>query len=159
MNYKIQKTIEKNKKTFIVALVLWLFITIVFVLPIARAWNVTIMENGKMVINDFLDGMVAYISKPLDNIANIGAYFGTFVSLLWKVTLLFAIFYIVGLVKTAPKSEYEDIEHGSSDWCEHGEQYRTLSPNKGILLAEKNYLPVDKRGNVNILVVGRFWCW
>ena len=34
-----------------------------------------------------------------------------------------------------------------------------LSKNKGIVLAEKNYLPLDKRGNVNVLVVRRFWCW
>ena len=29
-----------------------------------------------------------------------------------------------------------------------------LDPKKGILLAEKNYLPVDKRGNTNVLVIG-----
>lgn len=55
-----------------------------------------------------------------------------------------------------PKNEYTDIEHGSSDWAAGGEQYSILSNKKGILLAEKHYLPVDKRGNVNVLVVGRF---
>ena len=30
---------------------------------------------------------------------------------------------------------------------------------KGIILAESNYLPVDKRGNINVLIVGRFWFW
>ncbi len=25
------------------------------------------------------------------------------------------------------KNEYADIEHGSSDWCEGGEQYKVLS--------------------------------
>ena len=62
-------------------------------------------------------------------------------------------------MKAIPKHEYEDIENGSSDWSENGEQYQVLSKNKGIVLAEKNYLPVDKRGNVNVLVVRRFWCW
>lgn len=57
-----------------------------------------------------------------------------------------------------PKHDYADIEHGSSDWAS-GEEYSVLSKNKGILLAEKHYLPVDKRGNVNVLVVGRFWFW
>ena len=38
-----------------------------------------------------------------------------------------------------------------------GEQYSVLSKHKGILLAENHYLPVDKRGNVNVLVVGRIW--
>ena len=38
---------------------------------------------------------------------------------------------------------------------QHGEQYSVLSRKQGILLAENHYLPVDKRGNVNVLVVGR----
>ena len=62
------------------------------------------------------------------------------------------------MIKTMPKHDYADIEHGSSDWAS-GEEYSVLSRNKGILLAEKHYLPVDKRGNVNVLVVGRFWFW
>ena len=69
------------------------------------------------------------------------------------------LFTIIGMIKMMPENEYRDIEHGSSDWAENGEQYKILSRNKGILLAEKNYLPVDKRGNVNVLVVGRFRFW
>ena len=80
-----------------------------------------------------------------------------------KVWGYFSLFYflisLIGIIRAIPKHEYSDIEHGSSDWCEGGEQYKILSPNKGIILAEKNYLPVDKRGNVNVLVVGRFWFW
>lgn len=72
--------------------------------------------------------------------------------------LFYGLFVIIGIAKAMPKHEYEDIENGSSDWCEHGEQYSVLSKNKGIVLAEKNYLPVDKRGNVNVLIVRRFWC-
>ena len=53
-----------------------------------------------------------------------------------------------------PKHRYDDIEHGSSDWSSHGEQYQILNRKEGIILAENNYLPVDKRGNVNVLVVG-----
>ena len=29
----------------------------------------------------------------------------------------------------------------------------------GIILAKDNYLPVDKRGNINTLIVGRFRFW
>ena len=61
---------------------------------------------------------------------------------------------MIGLFKSRPKHEYTDIEHGSSDWSEGGEQYHILSRNKGIILAQNNYLPIDKRGNVNVLVVG-----
>ena len=42
-------------------------------------------------------------------------------------------------------------------YSQTGEQYSVLSKKKGILLAEKHYLPVDKRGNVNVLIVGRIW--
>jgi len=42
---------------------------------------------------------------------------------------------------------------------QRGEQYKILDKNKGIVLAENNYLPVDKRGNVNVLVVGRIRFW
>lgn len=85
----------------------------------------------------------------------IGAYFGAIKAVL-LISILFAL---VGIAKAIPKHEYQDIENGSSDWSENGEQYKVLSKNKGIVLAEKNYLPVDKRGNVNVLVVRRFWCW
>lgn len=85
-------------------------------------------------------------------------YIGTF----WKTegyfTILLMFFAVVGFFKVMPKNEYTDIEHGSSDWAT-GEQYSVLSKKKGILLAENHYLPVDKRGNTNVLVVGRIWIW
>ncbi len=81
----------------------------------------------------------------------------------WNITKTFMVCYLLaalaGIAKAYPKHEYESIENGSSDWSEGGEQYRVLNKKKGIVLAEKNYLPVDKRGNVNVLVVRRFWCW
>ena len=70
-----------------------------------------------------------------------------------------AVLLFIGICRAIPKNEYEDIENGSSDWCEGGEQYSVLHKKKGIVLAEKNYLPVDKRGNVIVLVVRRVWCW
>ena len=86
-----------------------------------------------------------------------------YIEMFFETTVYFTLFYIVvviiGLVKSAPKNEYTDIEHGSSDWSENGEQYRILSKNKGIILAQNNYLPINKRGNVNVLVVGRFGFW
>lgn len=88
-----------------------------------------------------------------------GNYISEFFSLLWKCTLIYSVFMFIGFFKTAPKNEYTDIEQGSSDWAVRGEQYKILSKNKGIILAENNYLPVDKRGNVNVLVVGRFRIW
>ena len=159
MNYKIEGTIRRNKKTFIFTGILWLLVTIVFVMPIARAWATASLEDGKFSMDAFSNNVADFFASPLNNIATLGSYWGAFISTLWKVTLLILFFLIIGLIKTAPKNEYTDIEHGSSDWCQHGEQYKVLSPRKGIILGEKNYLPVDKRGNVNVLVVGRIRCW
>lgn len=159
MNYKIEGAIRKNKKTFILALILWLFLTIVFVMPIACGWEAANIEGSKFSIETFSAVVGERMAQPGQNILEIGQYWDSFTSIWWKFTLIFLGVLLIGLIKTAPKNAYSDIEHGSSDWCENGEQYKVLSPRKGILLAEKNYLPVDKRGNVNVLVVGRIWCW
>ncbi|MCI8961762.1 MAG: hypothetical protein HFJ18_02430 [Clostridia bacterium] len=158
MNYKIEGALRKNKKTFIFAAILWLFLAIVFVMPIACGWEVA-NAGEKFSMNTFTATVGERVAQPFLNIKELGSYWGSFISLLWKYTLGFLGIIVIGLVRTAPKTKYQDIEHGSSDWCEHGEQFRVLSPKKGLILAEGNYLPVDKRGNVNILVVGRIRCW
>ena len=158
MNYKIEGALRKNKKTFIFAAILWLFLAIVFVMPIACGWEVA-NAGEKFSMNTFTATVGERVAQPFLNIKELGSYWGSFISLLWKYTLGFLGIIVIGLVRTAPKTKYQDIEHGSSDWCEHGEQFRVLSPKKGLILAEGNYLPVDKRGNVNVLVVGRIRCW
>ena len=103
----------------------------------------------------------------MNNISHIGTNLGKlfnskYTATFWKVegynTIFLLIGVLIGFFKSMPKNEYTDIEHGSSDWAT-GEQYSVLSKKKGILLAEKHYLPVDKRGNTNVLVVGRIWIW
>ena len=100
------------------------------------------------------------------NITKIGQNFGVafnpeYSKVFWKaegyLTVFLLVFGGIGFIKAMPKHEFSDIEHGSSDWAQGGEEYSVLSPKKGILLAEKHYLPVDKRGNTNVLVVGRIW--
>ena len=160
MNYKVQGTMRRNKKNFIIFAILWVILSIVFIMPIAYSiTNATV--NGVFDMAKFFGGIY-------DAITNLGTviskmftpdYIGTFFSTLLKFSVLYAIFVLVGLIKTAPKNEYSDIEHGSSDWAKNGEQYRILSNKKGIILAQNNYLPVDKRGNVNVLVVGRIRIW
>ena len=102
-------------------------------------------------------------SAFLDIGANLGKafkseYIGTFWKVNGYVTIGLLFFTVIGFFKVMPKNEYTDIEHGSSDWAS-GEQYEVLSKKKGIILAENHYLPVDKRGNVNVLVVGRIRFW
>ncbi len=160
MGYKIQGTMRRNKKNFIIFAVLWVILSIVFVMPIS--YSITnASAGGQFDMGKFFSGIY-------DGVVNLGTvigktftpnYIGTFFSTLLKFSVLYAIFVLIGLIKTAPKNEYADIEHGSSDWSKNGEQYRILSNKKGIILAKDNYLPVDKRGNVNVLVVGRIRFW
>ena len=157
MNYKIEGMIKRNKITFIICIVLWIFIAIVLVPPLSCGFFAA-TYNGGFNFDNFLTTLGKSIAHPfgafgqLVGMGGIGTYFKT----LMIFTFFYAIIAIIGLIRTAPKNEYSDIEHGSSDWSQGGEQYQILSKNKGIILAENNYLPVDKRGNVNVLVVGRF---
>lgn len=159
MNYKVEKVLKDNRKYLIIFIILWLVIDIVLIAPLA----VSIAES---TINGKFD-MSIFFEKFFQEVSTLTAFTKIFKSdtigifgkaTLW-MTIIVAIAIIIGLIKSKPKNEYTDIEHGSSDWSEGGEQYKILSKKNGIILAENNYLPVDKRGNVNVLVVGRFWIW
>ncbi len=160
MNYKIEGAIKKNRKNFIIFAILWLFIAIVFVAPISYSWHMANI-SGKLNLNEFINTLVPSFTNPFGTIGNLFANnaIGDYFSALLVITIFYAVFFFIGFVKSAPKNEYSDIEHGSSDWSQRGEQYQILNKNKGIVLAENNYLPVDKRGNVNVLVVGRIRFW
>ena len=160
MNYKIKGAIRRNRTNFIIFAILWIFIAIVFVTPIAHS---TFQANasGQFNLTTFIEAFGTSIMHPLDTLGTVlteGAM-GNYFSTLIIVTIFYSVFFFIGFVRSAPKNEFTDIEHGSSDWSQRGEQYQILSRNKGIILAENNYLPVDKRGNVNVLVVGRIWIW
>lgn len=157
---RISETLKKNKKNFIIYAILWLIAVIVFVMPISAA-IVESTVDGVCNIETCLNLSMEYIQAPLSTLGKVflERYISTFFNALWKFTVGCLILAIIGTVRNASKSEYENIEHGSSDWSKNGEQYKILSRAKGILLAEDNYLPLDKRGNTNVLVVGRFWFW
>lgn len=160
MNYKIEGAIRRNRKNFIIFAILWIFIAIVFVSPFAYSSHLAGLD-GKMNLAVFFKTFGETIGKPLETLGNVfsqGAG-GTYFSTLLVVTIIYSVFFFIGFVRSAPKNEFSDIEHGSSDWSQRGEQYQILSRNKGIILAEDNFLPVDKRGNVNVLVVGRLRFW
>ena len=160
MNYKIEGAIKRNRKNFIIFGVLWIFIAIVLVSPIAYS-SYMAKVNGIFDLEIFIETFGTSITKPFSTFLKLftsGATSGYFSTLL-VITILYSVFFFIGFIKSIPKNEYSDIEHGSSDWSQRGEQYKVLDKNKGILLAENNYLPVDKRGNVNVLVVGRIRIW
>ena len=160
MGYKVQGAINKSKKYYIIYAILWLILVIVFIMPVgAGIAEASVGENFE--IGKFLSNTFKYISEPFSSFSKVFTpnYITSFIGILWKFTFIYLIIAIIGIIRNAPKNEYADIEHGSSDWSKNGEQYRILSNKKGIILGEDNYLPVNKRGNVNVLVVGRFWFW
>jgi len=157
MNYKITEGMKRNKKTIIIGLVLWIFLTIVLVLPFTVAKDVATRQSAQVdFLTRFFEVYGEAISHPGTSLGYIFTHglFGTFLSNWFIITIIYLIFFIIGFVRTMPKHEYDGTEHGSSGWSERGEQYQILSNKEGIILAEDNYLPVDKRGNVNVLVVG-----
>lgn len=161
---KIRRALFKMKGRLIVYGLAILFGIFAIIAPMSRAitdaLNVAAV-NGTDAGWETFFYKIAYIAQPGENITKVFTkeYFHNFwIGTQWFLIFAF-IFVVVGVIKALPKHEFTDIENGSSDWAEGGEQYRVLSKKKGIILAEKNYLPVDKRGNVNVLVVRRFWCW
>ena len=160
LNYKIEGAIKRNRTNFIVCAILWIIIAIVFVTPIAHS-SYQANINGQFDLTAFVENFGTSVTHPFNTLRTVlteGAI-GTYFSILMVVTIFYALFFFIGIFRTAPKNEFSDIEHGSSDWSQRGEQYQILNKNKGIILAEDNYLPVDKRGNVNVLVVGRIRIW
>ena len=159
MNYKLQKVLKDNKISMIVIAALWAVLVVVFVAPIAYS-VVQANATGSFNMNTFLEEFFPTVANFSGITKVFGtAYVGTFGKSIVYFTIIYIIFAIIGLYKSKPKHRYTDIEHGSSDWSEGGEQYKVLNRNKGIILAQENYLPIDKRGNVNVLVVGRFRVW
>ena len=159
MNYKVEGAIKRNRKNFIIFAILWIFIAIVFVSPIAYSYHMSI-ANGTFDLQIFIEMLIKSITNPFATFGSIfteGAVVNYFQR--YNCNYIYSYSFFIGFVKSAPKNEYSDIEHGSSDWSQRGEQYKILDKNKGIVLAENNYLPVDKRGNVNVLVVGRIRFW
>lgn len=158
MENKLSYALNKCKIILIIILVLWLLISIVLIMPISIAM-VDSRIDGHINTDDFAES----VSQNFGKLSNVGKVFaeeyrGTFLK--GEMFLILGLLFCgaIGVVKTLPKNEYSDIEHGSSDWAT-GEKYTVLHKSKGIILAEKHYLPVDKRGNVNVLVVGRFRFW
>lgn len=157
---KFKRTLKQSKRFLIVIGVLWVILAVLLISPIAYSIKEATNSLGKFNLNIFIEKIIPAITS-FSSISKIfsAEYFGTFVNCMINYTILFVVCSIIGFIKSKPKGEYHDMEHGSSDWSEHGEQYKILSKNKGIILAEDNYLPVDKRGNINTLIVGRIRFW
>ena len=160
MNYKIDGAIKKSRISIIIALILWLFLAIVLIMPFTCSmFQLELLKQNNSdadKLNEFIRIFVWGISNPISGFKSIIKYklFFNYIKNLIGFSIIYAFIVVIGFIKVMPKHRYDDIEHGSSDWSQHGEQYQVLSKKSGIILAENNYLPLDKRGNVNVLVVG-----
>lgn len=157
---KLKRTLKQSKKILIIIGVLWVILTVLLVSPIAYSIKEATNTAGQFNMNTFIEKLIPAITS-FSTITKMftAEYIGTFTSCLINFTIVFIVCSIIGFIKSKPKGDYHDMEHGSSDWSEHGEQYKILSKNKGLILAKDNYLPIDKRGNINTLIVGRIRFW
>lgn len=118
MNYKIEGAMRRNKKYFILFAILWLFIAIVLIVPLVTAFNIPApTDNSFGALGVFVDAM----KNPFKALATIisNGYIAAYVKCLGGFSIIFAIFFIVGVARSAPKNEYTDFEHGSSDWSKN----------------------------------------
>ena len=142
------------KKTIIPITILFLVLCII-ILPafaVAIAYgNFKIIQNSEVSISIFMDNLKYSLTNPFWSIGEVfrlSQVMDAYINI-YYVPILYFMF-----KPKKKKPEWEKKEHGSAEWAKKGEQYKVLSKKEGILLAKDNYLPVDKRGNINVLVIG-----
>ena len=144
------------------AVVALLVIGLILCLYLATGWTRALHEvhvgdsSGDMAIN-------AFIANAKDVPGNISISFsgeniGTFFTCFRNLVLVYTVAIIILFIAKGNKSEYQNIEYGSADWCKDSEAYKILSPKSGMVLGAKKYLPVlptpPPGKNGNILVIG-----
>lgn len=155
---KFKSFMGKLKKNILWYLVVWIFLSILLVAPVT--YTITNANADQMqLVEAFSTNLVNnFLEFPITKVFS-SEYVADYVKGIEIFSIIYFGIMCYAIYKTLPKSAYDKIEHGSSDWCAPGEQYRILSKKSGLLLAKDNYLPLDKSGNVNVLIVGRIWCW
>ena len=153
---KFRSFMEKLKKNIFAYLVVWLIFAILLVAPVTYTVTEARLEGISPIEGLTLHIVDNFLKFPIIKVFQT-TYLNDYITGLKYFSLVFIILTFYAIYKTLPKGAFDNIEHGSSDWCLPGEQYRILSKKSGLLLAKDNYLPLDKSGNVNVLIVGRFW--
>lgn len=84
--------------------ILWIFIAIVLVSPIAYSYHMSI-ANGTFDLQIFIEMLIKSITNPFATFGSIfteGAV-GNYFSTLLIVTIFYSLFFFIGFDKTAPK--------------------------------------------------------
>lgn len=112
---KAKRAIEKNKKYFIIFGVIWVLIVVVGVAT-AVCGIVDAKGQGSQSLAIFFESFGAAIKNPFGNFFRMftPTYFFAFLNGLVMFTAIYILFLVIGFIKSAPKHEYSDIEHGSS---------------------------------------------
>ena len=60
---------------------------------------------------------MSYMTQAFSSFSKVflPTYMSSFIGVLWKFSFIYLIIAIIGIVRNAPKNEYADIEHGSSN--------------------------------------------
>lgn len=155
---KFKSFMGKLKKNIFGYIVVWLIFAILLVAPITytvtqgNLEGITWLESMTM---HFVDNLLQFpITKVFES-----TYINDYIKGIEIFSLIYWFLVCYSINKSLPKSEYDKIEHGSSDWCKDGEQFKVLSKKEGLILAKEHHLPLDKSGNINVLIVGRFRLW
>lgn len=155
---KFKSFMENFKKNMFFYIIVWLVVAILFVVPFIYTRTKAVNSGENWIQAETVHYIDNFFKFPITEMLE-EEFFSDFVKGMEIYSVIYWILVIIGINKTLPKGAFDKIEHGSSDWCTPGEQYRILSKKHGLILAKDNYLPIDKTGNVNVLIVGRIWCW
>lgn len=149
---------KKNKS----AIVSLLVIGILIVLYLSTVWTRANYETtvGSMSGDQIINALIQNSSDIPGNfaIAFQSENMQLLLTCIRNLSLVWLVVMIILLLKLSSKKEYENIEYGSADWCPDSEAYQILSPNQGMILGYKKFLPViptpPPAKNGNILVIG-----
>ena len=149
---------KRNKAFLIFMGVLYVIIALFLLPPIARAPYENTLEGGIYFGKGSFTIFTEIIKDVGGNLGALSKVGSKYFEILKIYSFVYLGLVIVLLLKMSGKKEYNNIEHGSADWCDNKEKYSILSPKEGMILAEKTYLPVVPKPpegkNGNILVIG-----
>ena len=133
MNYKISGAIRRTRKYYIIFAILWVFISIVLVMPLTIGFHEAQIQHNISKGFEVIIDSIQHLGKSF-GILSSQKIWGDYLKNVGLFTIFYAILMTIGLIRSAPKNEYTDMEHGSSDWSRNGEQYTILNNKKGIML-------------------------
>lgn len=146
----------------------FIVVYIPFVVVVVGSFVVTAKEApGEGFSYERIRAMLENFVPNIGNFKFLSAIFVDFVGFInaafWTL-IVFVIMFIMWKIKFSKKSEYEDIENGSSDWSRGGEEFdktsdgrEILNKKNGFILSKDHYLGTDLKKvliNKNVLVVG-----